>query len=364
LTASGLAPAGGLDPRHVRRLWGFVIALGAIAVVCLAAGHVYVSGDGMMSAAFAAAFVAHASSRPTRLEAVATVLLAAVFYVGGGSALALGGVEPHFDRAVSALGLASLVVQVGRLVRMPPARWTSERGGTAALTMLTPMFSLAFASSIALPGMLRAGVYDALALNFDRVVFGGHIPPIVVGTWLAAHPAVAALATFCYWAPQPLNVFVYLAERRQGSKRDLVTTLFIAGFVGYAFFPFFPVVGPGYVLPGFPRVDLGALPALGSIPASVPRNCMPSLHMGDALIVAVHAWRLGGRGWRLVGVVDVVFTVLATLGFGYHYAADLIAALPLTYGVLGAARRDARQAAIGGGLTVAFLLLLRFAFGA
>jgi hypothetical protein len=351
-----------LDPSHVRRLWGFVLAMGAIAVVCLLCGHVYVSGDGMMSAAFAAAAVSHFSSRPTRLEAIATVLLGAALAVLGGAAFALGGVQPLFDRAVSALGLASLVVQVVRLVRTPPALWTSERGGYAALTMLTPMFSLAFASSIALPGVLRGDVYDAIVLNFDRVVFGGHPLPVVVGRWLAAHRWVAACATFCYWAPQPLNVFVYLAERRCHSSHDLVTTLFIAGFAGYAFFPFFPVVGPGYVLPGFPYVDVSALPVVGVIPFSVARNCMPSLHMANALIVAVHGWRLGARRWRLVGVVDVALTVLATLGFGYHYAADLVAALPFTYGVLGAARRDARAAVVGWGATVAFLLVLRFAF--
>jgi hypothetical protein len=366
LLASGdFAAPVGLDPLHVRRLWGLVLGMVAIAVVCLALGQVYVSGDGLMSAAFAAAAVTHFSSRPTRFEIVATVVLGAAFAAIGGATFALGGVHPVFDRAVSALGLASLVMQVARLVRTPPAQWTSERGGYAALTMLTPMFSLAFASSIALPGLLRADLYDAIAFNFDRVAFGGRPPPLVVGRWLAAHPWVAACATFVYWAPTPLNVLVYLAERRRRLRYDVILTLFIGGFLGYLVFPFFPVVGPGYVLPGYPWLDPStALPVIGAIPASVPRNCMPSLHMGNALIVATHAWRLGTRGWRVVAVVDVVFTVIATLGFGYHYAADLVAALPFTWGVLGVARRDARQAAIGGGLTIAFLLLLRFAFRA
>jgi hypothetical protein len=356
--ASVSIPAGAFDPGHVRRLWGFVVALGAIAVVCLLAGHVYVSGDGMMSAAFAAAAVAHWSSRPSRGEALVTVALAVVLLVTRGSAFELGGVEPHFDRAVSALGLASLAVQVWRLVRTPPAQWTSERGGYAALTMLTPMFSLAFASSIALPGVLRGDVFDALVLRFDRTIFGGHAPPVVLGAWLASHRWVAAVATFCYWAPQPLDVLVYLAERRRRSPHDLITTLFIVGFAGYAFFPLFPVVGPGYVLPGFPHVAPGAAAVVGALPASIPRNCMPSLHMADALVVAVHAWRLGPARWRVVGVVDVVFTIVATLGFGYHYASDLLAALPFTFGVLGLARRDWRRAALGLGVTVAFLVVL------
>lgn len=332
-----------------------------MAVSCLLAGRVYVSGDGMMSAALAAAAVAHWSSRPTRAEAAATLLLTAAFVGFGGQVFALGGVEPHFDRAVSALGLASLFVQVARFVRAPA--WRSERGGFLALTMLTPMFSLAFASSIALPGILRGGVYDALVVHFDRVVSLGHLPPVVVGQWLVRHPGIAACAAFCYWAPQPLNILVYVVERRRGSPRDLLTTLVIAGFAGFALFPFFPVVGPGYVLPGFPFVAAGAAPVIGAFPVDLPRNCMPSLHMTEALIVAVHAWRLGAAPWRVLGVVDVALTIVATLGFGYHYVADLVAALPFTYAVLGASRRDARAAAAGGALTLGFLLLLRFAFG-
>jgi hypothetical protein len=357
----------GLDPLHVRRLWRFVAALGLVAVSFIVVGHVYIYGDGWMSAALAATALVHASSRPTRNEALATLLLAAAFYARGGTAFDLGGLHPVFDRAVSALGLASLVIQVARLVRMPPAEWTSERGGYAALAMLTPMFSLAFASSIALPGLIRADVYDVLVLNFDRVLFGGHAPSFVIGRWLAAHRWLAACATFAYWAPQPLNALVYLAERRRRAPRDLIATLFLAGIAGYAFYPFFPVLGPGQIFPGFPNGagDLeAARAAVVAFPTSVPRNCMPSLHLTDALIVAFHAWRLGARRWRVVGVVDVALTVLATLGFGYHYVADLLAAVPFTYGVLAAARRDARAAAVGAGVTIAFLLLLRFGFAA
>jgi PAP2 superfamily len=356
---------GGFDPFHVRRLWRFVVALGVVAVVCLIGGHVYIFGDGWMSAALAATALVHASSRPTRRETLATLLLAAAFYARGGAAFDLGGLHPAFDRAVSALGLASLVVQVARLVRMPPADWTSERGGYAALAMLIPMFSLAFASSIALPGLIRSDVYDAIVLHFDRLLFRDHAPAFVIGRWLARHRWLAACAAFSYWAPQPLNVLLYLAERRKRAPRDLITTLLIAGIAGYAFYPFFPVIGPGYIFPGFPSGagDIAfARAAVVAFPTNVPRNCMPSLHLAEALIVAVHAWRLGEGRWRVVGVVDVALTVLATLGFGKHYVADLLAALPFTYGVLGAARRDARAAAVGAGVTILFLLVLRFGF--
>jgi hypothetical protein len=313
-----------------------------------------------MSAALAAAVVSHFSSGPTPMEAAGTVLLGVIFFIVLGAALDLGGIQIMFDRSVSALGLASLVMQVARLTRMRSSQWISERGGYAALTMLTPMFSVAFASSIALPGMLRTDVLDGFVFNFDRVLFAGNSPPLVVGRFLADHRWLAGCATFFYWAPQPLNVVVYLAERRRHLRGDLITTLLVAGFVGYAFFPFFPVVGPGYVLSGFPHVA-SMLPLVGVFPLNVPRNCMPSLHMANALIMATATWRLRRSGWRALGIIDVVFTVIATLGFGYHYATDLIAAVPFTYGVIGATRRDIRAATIGGALTVMFLVVVRYA---
>jgi hypothetical protein len=349
-----------IDVAHVRRLWRFVLVLGTVAVICLAAGHVYVSGDGMMSAAFAAALVAHLGSRPSLGELLATAGLATAFLLMRPEAFALGGVEPHFDRGVSALGLASVAVQVARLVRLRGAEWTSSRAGFAALTMLTPMFSLAFASSIGLPGLVRHDLYDTSVMSFDRALFRGALPSAAVGRWLGGHPGLASVAAFAYWAPQALNVLVYVAERRHGSSRDLLKTLFIAGFAGYAFFPLFPVVGPGYVLPSFPHIAASA-PLVSEISITVPRNCMPSLHMADALILAAHAAGLGGIGWWALGAIDIALTVLATLGFGYHYAADLLAAVPFSYAVLGAARGDRRAVTLGAGVLAALLLLIRWA---
>jgi hypothetical protein len=349
-----------IDPVHVRRLWLFVLVLGAIAMVCLAVGHVYVSGDGMMSAAFAAALVAHVSSRISLAEVLTTVGLAMAFLLARPEAFALGGVEPHFDRIVSALGLASVAVQVARLVRLRGAEWTSSRAGFATLTLLTPMFSLTFASSIGLPGLVRHDLYDAYVLHFDRAIFGGMLPSAELGRWLGAHSGIASVAGFAYWAPQALNMFVYIAERRSRSSRDLLKTLFIAGFAGYAFFPLFPVVGPGYVLPAFPHIATTAASISDNVPVTVPRNCMPSLHMADALIIAVHAAGLGRVAWWILGAVDVALTVVATLGFGYHYAADLIAAVPFSYAVLGVARGDRRAAILGAGVLAALLLLIRW----
>jgi PAP2 superfamily len=345
------------DRRRVARLWGYVVTLGLVAIVCLVCGHVYVSGDGMMSAAFSASLVAHLSSKLSGRELVATLLGTIGLYVVGGAAIDGGGLPWILGRVLGALGLTSLTLQVSRLVRLPAAAWLSERGSYAALTMMAPMFSLAFSSAIGLPGVIRSDVLDGPVFKFDRLLFGGIAPVVVAGKFLSSHPWLSQAATISYWAPQPLNVFVYLAERRQRLEHDLLLTLFISAVVGCAFYTFFPVVGPGYVLPGFPNVA-SLTPVIGSVPVDIPRNCMPSLHMVNALLIAVHAWRLGSRRWKLLAAINVGLTAVATIGLGYHYVTDLLVALPFTYGVVGAVGRNTRAAAIGGGICVMLLVFV------
>lgn len=55
-----------------------------------------------------------------------------------------------------------------------------------------------------------------------------------------------------------------------------------------------------------------------------PRNCMPSLHTAWATAIFVHS-RKGPRWLRFAGTFWLIATLGATLGFGYHYGADLLA---------------------------------------
>jgi hypothetical protein len=53
---------------------------------------------------------------------------------------------------------------------------------------------------------------------------------------------------------------------------------------------------------------------------------MPSVHVAWAVIVAVFVWRCAGRGWRWVGVVHAVITVLVVVVTANHWWLDGIVA--------------------------------------
>ena len=68
------------------------------------------------------------------------------------------------------------------------------------------------------------------------------------------------------------------------------------------------------------------------------RNAMPSLHATWALLVLASTWR--GRTWiKGVAVIYVALVLLATLGLGEHYLADLVPAAPLALLTIGLGAR-------------------------
>ncbi|MFC7263001.1 phosphatase PAP2 family protein [Streptomyces lutosisoli] len=155
--------------------------------------------------------------------------------------------------------------------------------------------------------------------------------------------AVAAVVVALY---QLRNV----AVERRFPRHHLVRTFLAIGLLGPAIYMIFPVVGPvfayGTGAEHWAAVSLWAhTPPSGHWAAAdlwpetpppittphpmpfdeiTPRNCMPSLHTAWATAIFVHS-RKGPRILRGAGTFWLIATLCATLGFGYHYGADLIA---------------------------------------
>ncbi len=158
-------------------------------------------------------------------------------------------------------------------------------------------------------------------------------------------------------------------------RHDLVRTFLVLGLVGPMIYLLFPVVGPIFAFgadgQGFQVATYWphVLPPVGVSPNAVafddvtPRNCMPSMHVGWALAVFIHS-RSGPRWRRWGGAFWLAGTVIATLGFGYHYGADLVAGVVLCLTVE-SALRDAQPGwgarrpwlVVGGGALLTALLL-------
>ncbi|MER5883253.1 DUF5933 domain-containing protein [Streptomyces sp. NPDC001941] len=159
----------------------------------------------------------------------------------------------------------------------------------------------------------------------------------------------------------------------------LVRTFLVIGLVGPAIYMIFPVVGPVFaygshgggwaVADVWPHALAFGAPQHMPFDAVTPRNCMPSLHTAWSTALFIHS-RKGPRLLRYAGTFWLVATLSATLGFGYHYGADLVAGVVFTLTIEAALRAYDNNwdrkgiALVAYGVTVFAGLLLAYRFAA
>lgn len=134
-----------------------------------------------------------------------------------------------------------------------------------------------------------------------------------------------------------------LSLGRPGKPTRVVAVMVLAGFAGIEAYRLLPACGPVYLLGS--ECFTGELPAscatitaadLRPVPLepSFPRNAMPSLHVGWALLVCWICTDICRRSsWRWLALVYLILTMLATLAGGEHYLVDLVASFPFSLAV-------------------------------
>ncbi|MEU6251364.1 phosphatase PAP2 family protein [Streptomyces sp. NPDC047043] len=158
-----------------------------------------------------------------------------------------------------------------------------------------------------------------------------------------------------------------VAVERRFPSHHLVHTFLAIGLLGPVIYMIFPVVGPlfayGTGTEHWASVSLWSDPepsvqwavadlwpkALPPVDAPhhmlfdgiTPRNCMPSLHTAWATAIFIHS-RKGSKFLRIAGTFWLIATLTATLGFGYHYGADLIAGVVFSLTIEAALRSHNR----------------------
>ncbi|TQE26205.1 inositol phosphorylceramide synthase [Streptomyces ipomoeae] len=177
--------------------------------------------------------------------------------------------------------------------------------------------------------------------------------------WVYVQLAVAAVVVALYQLRD-------VAVERSFPSHHVVGTFLAIGLLGPAIYMIFPVVGPIFAYGTgseywasanlWPETPPSAhwavanlwpdtLPTHAPHPMpfdeTTPRNCMPSLHTAWATAIFIHS-RKGPRLLRFAGAFWLIATLGATLGFGYHYGADLVAGVVFALTVEAALRSLAR----------------------
>ncbi|WP_316743966.1 phosphatase PAP2 family protein [Streptomyces sp. MK7] len=189
-------------------------------------------------------------------------------------------------------------------------------------------------------------------------------PSWLVGQLVDATGPVGAQVLHLVYGQLPLAAALVALYQLRHVARDrgfpghhLVRTFLVIGLLGPAIYMIFPVVGPVFAY-GTGAFGTGgghwaladlwpdtvppiSTPHAMSFDEITPRNCMPSLHTAWATTLFVHS-RKGSRAMRFAGTFWLAATVTATLGFGYHYGADVIAGVVFALTIEAAMRSFAR----------------------
>jgi hypothetical protein len=130
------------------------------------------------------------------------------------------------------------------------------------------------------------------------------------------HSRIAMIMLLIAYASLPLVIGItWIMEQDHVSRRAVL----VGGWLCFLFYAALPAVGPGH----FDWVHSRPIP-------EAPGNCMPSMHLTWALLIAFNA-RSGKL--RIVLWIYAGLIAAATLAMLEHYVIDLIAAVPYTLGV-------------------------------
>jgi hypothetical protein len=187
---------------------------------------------------------------------------------------------------------------------------------------------------------------DSYLAYADLRLFGAH-PAQVLGE--LAGPVFTELAMVSYYSyfvtPLALGVLLYLrAERTRFEEYTLALAFFFSA--NFIFYALVPAIGPRFYLAGIfggPLEGLWLTSTLDGMMRETPfaRDCFPSGHTGVTLVMLVFAFRYQRR-YFWVALPLGLGLISGTLIGRFHYAIDLVSAVPLVLVTCSAAAAVAR----------------------
>lgn len=257
--------------------------------------------------------------------------------------------------------------------------WSDREAQRNSIAFLAPaliliVFILTSSNVLRFSGSFSPQTEDAWLYAFDASL--GFQPSFAVGRVMFTHLALARSAFLTYLSLPFAMAVVCAWKTTPNAKRiswHMLIVILLAGMGGWLLYNIIPGTGPIYAFGrSFPWHEIAYkdLPRFAlrkiSLPTGIPRNAMPSLHMGWAILLY---WNSKGfpRALRIALFLFLILTVVATLGGGQHYLIDLIVSLPFVLAVqsassLNVAPRKKHLTALfcGLGATFAWLAIIRF----
>lgn len=146
-----------------------------------------------------------------------------------------------------------------------------------------------------------------------------------------------AYALFFFWQ-LALGILLFLRRDRH-ALADYLLTVLMFYMLSYVSYVFVPAIGPRFDLAPFYTQELHGLWLADDIRRSflhIPmlRDCFPSGHTGLTILVLFHAYKSRARVFFWIMLPCAMLLIFSTVYCRFHYAIDLLCALPFITGIL------------------------------
>jgi hypothetical protein len=292
--------------------------------------------DGFFAFALLGVVILHLRVRPDWRDALAILVLTAV----------LAGIDfgvLHYPQKLVAwlsfAGVSSFMVMGARAI------WTADRAVRKMLLYASVPALLFVASDYFASTMLEwtsaahPKTLDLYLLSFDYSL--GVELASIAGRWYAQNSWIHIPSLIVYVGLAIPITVVYAGRlvRHKETALPAMLAFLVTGPIGILFYNLFPACGPhalfqnGFPFQPFPMAQAARL-LLEPLALAGPRNAIPSLHMGWALLAWWYSRGLSVTE-RGIALVFLVVTAFATLGTGEHWFVDLIVAFPFALMIQG-----------------------------
>jgi PAP2 superfamily protein len=220
------------------------------------------------------------------------------------------------------------------------AFWSEPLGRSNALVLLGEsatliLFLFVAQHALRTTGVLHPKTYDLWLFVTDGSL--GFQPSFFMGRVLLDNRILTISALLTYDSLPFVMAAVCAWHIPVGATRPpwfILTLFMVAGVGGWLLYDLLPATGPVYVFTrDFPwtRLPYSELHKIlletVAIAPGIPRNAIPSLHMGWVILLVWNSRKFVLPA-RVFMLLYLVLTLVATLGTGQHYLIDLIVSLP------------------------------------
>ena len=275
--------------------------------------------------------------RVVRLRGVDLVLIASCAV----AALLLVGPARWAPGALPNAGVFAFFGVMPIVLRWLEAHWKNKLLSILADFWLLPVSGLGHGLLNPVVDALNPIIKDAQLIELDQRLFGGQAAVVLSHT---LPPWLNEVLMFCYYGhflwPLLLGIILYRAGKL-ASFNEYLLGLGLLFAVNYSMYSVVPAIGPRYYLiDAFTGPVQGVFftPLLDSVmrQPGFGRDCFPSGHTGVTLLVLFYAFRFARRFFWVM-LLPGIGLIVATLAGRFHYATDLVCAVPLVTVVVGLA---------------------------